>query len=276
MNRKSNQKSFTLFKKFNKWRMVLDFVLGALLIFVLHQSVAKNFLNTGRKFLISGYVTVANTINKVRDAIENVQYAFDESANKTITNLRYENIRLKNENQALQLLRKENDELRELLSLKKNDEYTTIIGKVVEIFSNDYMRSCILDVGFGDGVKNNDTVCNRKGLVGRIVEVEKNWCRVLLIIDPNSNIPTRIGESQVNAIVSGNNSLQLYVSMVHEDVQINDGDLVETSSYGDSFREKIPIGKVRKKDHEIWVVPFVNFNDLNYLEIISKNERRDS
>ena len=276
MKRKNNQKSFTLFKKFNKWRMVLDFALGVLLIIIMHQVVAKNFLDEGRKFLISCYVSVSNSMNSMIDTIENVRYAFDGSASKTIMDLRCENIKLKNENGSLQLLKKENDELRELLSLEKDDEYTTILGKVVEVFSNDYMRSCVLNVGSDKGVKNNDTVRNRRGLVGRVVETEKNWCRVLLIIDPNSSVPARIGESQVNAIVSGNNSLQLYVSMIHEDVQINEGDLVETSSYGDCFREKIPIGRVYKKDSEIWIAPFVDFNDLNYLEVISKNEQRDS
>ena len=270
---KKTGNSFTLFKKFRKTHLIIDFLIILFAVVVLHFHFSEEIISRIRRVIISADVMIYNTAGRAREITSNFRYFFSENIDKLIFDLKSENIRLSNENQKLKYLESENRELRKLLELKKNDDYKIIFGKVVTVFSNDYMRSCVIDAGSSKGVKNNDIVRNQDGLIGRVIETSENWCRVLLIIDPNSNVPAKIGERGVNAIISGNNSRKLYISMIHEDTSVYENDIVETSSYGENFCEKVPIGTVIKKNDEFFIVPFADFNNLNYVEIISKKEK---
>ena len=269
---KFNKGSFSLFRKLNKKQVVADILIIFVLLFALHLNFSEKIIADIRSWIISTDVWIYNTAGKVREVTSNFKYFLSENIDQVIYDLRNENARLVGENQKLENLKIENEELRKLLGLPKNENYISVVGKVVTIFSNDYMRSCVINVGSEKGIRNNDMVRNYDGLIGRIIETDENWSRVLLIIDPNSNIPAKIGDEKVNAIISGNNSKKLYISMIHEDTSVHDNDFVETSSYGENFCEKIPIGTLIKKDNETFIVPFVDFNNLNYVEIIGKRK----
>ena len=269
---KFNKRSFSLFKKLNKKQIAADIFIIFVLLLGLHLNFSQKIITYIRNRIILTDVWIYDTAGKIREITANIKYFLSENIDQVIYDLQNENARLMSENQKLENLKIENEELRKLLNLEKAENYVNTVGKVVTIFSNDYMRSCIINVGSEKGIQNNDMVRNYDGLVGRIIETGKNWSRVLLIIDPNSNIPAKIGDEKVNAIISGNNSKKLYISMIHEDTSVHDNDFVETSSYGENFCEKIPIGTLIKKNNETFIVPFVDFNNLNYVEVIGKRK----
>jgi rod shape-determining protein MreC len=185
-----------------------------------------------------------------------------------LISLRGENIRLQEEVENLKRLESENEKLRELLALKEKQNFSVVVAEVVSMFSNDFVQSCVVNVGKADGVSLNDAVKNSEGLAGRIIEVNDSWSKVLLVTDVNSSIPVKIGERQINAIATGDNSGMLFVSAVQEDAPITEGDDVKTSGYG--INEDIPVGKIVGNSKKPAIKPWVDFNSLKYVMVIKK------
>ena len=178
------------------------------------------------------------------------------------------NQKLAYEIEGLKYLKSENEELRKLLDLKNQISDKIIIAQITNVFSNDYIRSCVLNVGSATGVEADDIVRNKDGLIGRISEVHETWSRVLAITDTNSKIPVKIGKEKINAILSGDNSRILSVSMKNEDTSLKNGDIAETAYFENPICNQIPVGKVIEARGVFFIEPFVDFNALQYVCIL--------
>lgn len=196
---------------------------------------------------------------------------FQGTADNEIFKLKTENAKLNWKIKQLEKLRAENLELQKILNLKDQYNDDIIAAKVSAIFVNDFARAAVINVGSADGVCTDNIVINDEGLVGRVIEVHEHWSKILLVTDENFNVPTKIGKQEANAIVTGRNSNLLRLRLVHEDIPLEDGDVVTTSEYGSIFTEKIPVGVVVKKDGKTYIKPYVNFNKIKYIGIIVKN-----
>jgi rod shape-determining protein MreC len=223
-----------------------------------------------RFHIISAKIFLNRALEDVSSRASSLWYFFFYDVDKKILTLQMENMKMANEINNLKQLKLENDDLRRFLSMSIHSNYSVKIAKVIVFFSSDYMRSCVLDIGSDQDVAIDDIVRDSDGLVGRILEVNKTWSKVLLITDINSNVPVKIGDENVNAIASGNNSNILVISMKHDDGTIKDGDIVETSGFCNVFCDKVPVGKITKKNGIFEVIPFVNFNLLRYVCILKK------
>ncbi|MDR2157714.1 MAG: rod shape-determining protein MreC, partial [Holosporaceae bacterium] len=190
------------------------------------------FIEKCRFFINSTTVVLYRYAGDLESAWRNLNYFISQNVDGVLINLHNENFRLREEVENLKSLRSENERLRELLSLKEATQFSSVAAEVVNVFSNDFIQSCVINVGETDGISVNDPVKNSDGLVGRIIEVHKTWSKTLLITDVNSSIPVKIGERQINAIMVGTNSDKLFLSTVQEDIRINEGDDVKTSRYG--------------------------------------------
>jgi rod shape-determining protein MreC len=262
--------SWVFFWRFNKKKARNRLVVCAFLIFLLNLDEFRIIPDSVRGLFTSINVAACKIFENVSDRIYGIWYYIFHDVNRVIYDLRIENVRIKNEIENLNHLKRENEKLRKLLSIKETPICDIIAAKIVTIFSNDYVRSCVLNVGSRDGVVIDAVLRNDDGLIGRISEVHEKWSRALFITDTNSNIPVKIGNEHVNAIVSGDNSDVLHISMKHDDIAIKDGDIVETSGFGNVFRDKIPVGKVVEKNGNFSVIPFVNFNSLEFVGILKK------
>ncbi|MDR2682086.1 MAG: rod shape-determining protein MreC [Holosporaceae bacterium] len=259
-------------RKFRRKNSVGEFFLYVLIIFALHSVLENNFADAVRSFCTSIAVYADKFAENLQSDIDHIRWTIFGDAGEIIANLKRENLKLQHKIDELTHLERENDELRQMLSLKNDVGSDVHVARVLRSFSNDYVRSFVLDVGAIDGVSLDDVVVNVNGLVGRIVEVDQNWSKVMLITDTNSNVPVKIGNDMVNAIVSGDNTSTLKVSMIYEDNSIDEGDIAETSGYGNVFRDKIPVGKIiKEEDGSYYVAPFVNFNKTTYVSILKKN-----
>ncbi|MDR2724017.1 MAG: rod shape-determining protein MreC [Holosporaceae bacterium] len=258
-------------RKFKRKNSLVEFFLYMLIIWALHSVFCSKLANMMQIFFTSLVAYVDKITKNLDGGITAVQLAISGETNAIITDLKKENLKLQNKINELIYLGKENDELRCMLSMKEYVQGNICVARVLRSFSNDYVRSFIVEAGLSDGVSLDDVVVNANGLVGRIVEVGQNWSKVMLITDTNSNVPVKIGEGMINAIVSGDNTNTLKISMIYEDISISEEDVVETSGYGNVFRDKIPVGKImEEEDGSYYVVPFVNFNETTYVSILKK------
>ena len=98
-------------------------------------------------------------------------------------------------------------------------------------------------------------------------EVYDNYSRVLLISDINSKIPVRVGKNNKKAIISGNNTTKIDLLYLKENMSFESGDLVYTSGDGGYFNPGIPIGVIKKENNTIYINPFNDLSEIQYINI---------
>ena len=271
------------FRNLEKKKLIFPLLLCLVIIFILN-TIGKDKVNDIRNILIESSLKSTLTFRDIGSKFVDLKYFLKHDFNKSILKLHEENQKLMYEIENLKHLESENAELRELLELKnqlskqlsqlskqfpkKTQTLTLVIARITNVFSNDYVRSCVLDVGASDGIEVDDVVRNKDGFIGRISEVHDNWCNVLMITDTNSKLSVKIGDKQINAIVSGDNSENLNISMKNEDTMVEVGDVAETAYLENSTCDKIPVGTVFEERGTFFIKPFVNFNALHYVCVL--------
>ena len=253
------------FRSMDKKKFIFPIVSCVLAILILN-TIGKNFVNKSRSLLIETAVNINQSFQNINSKIVSMRYLLNHDINKNILKLHEANQKFAYEIENLRHLKAENEELRKILDLKKQISDKIIIAKITNVFSNDYIRSCVLNVGSSNGVEVDDIVRNRDGLIGRISEVHETWSCVLAIT--NSKIPVKVGKEQINAILSGDNSRMLSVSMKNEDTYLKDGDIAETAYFENPICNQIPVGKVIESHGTFFIKPFVDFSSLQYVCIL--------
>lgn len=183
-------------------------------------------------------------------------------------------------------LKNENERLRELLHFKKLNDLKSVVG--AKVIANDLrgdFRSITINRGANDGVTPNMVVLSSRGLVGRVVDVAGNQCRVLLITDPNSAVDVTVQRSRARALLVGKetatNLTQTYflsrLEYLNRQSDIIDKDIVVTSGLDNIYPSGIPVGEIEQimssslgvfKDAN--VVPFTDFSNLEEVLLVSK------
>lgn len=257
------------FKNLEKKKLIFPLLLCFIIIFVLN-TVGKGTADRVRSLLVESSLKGVQAFRGIGSKFVDLTYFLKHDFNKKILKLHEENQKLMYEIENLKHLERENAELRDLLELKNklSGKPPILIARITSVFSNDYVRSCTLDVGTANGVEVDDIVRNKDGFIGRISEVHDNWCSVLMITDNNSKLSVKIGDKQINAIVSGDNSENLNISMKNEDTMVEAGDTAETAYLENSNCDGIPVGTVFEERGTLYVRPFVNFDALHYVCIL--------
>lgn len=202
-----------------------------------------------------------------------------------VQELRHENEQLRDavahltdENVQLEELKRENARLRQALGFQR--AYPSLIGLPAEVIGRDptsLLQYILVDKGSKDGVKAETPVVSPAGLVGRVVEVNEERSKVLLLIDVSSSAPAMIQNSRADGIVEGRWQLggRLTLRYIPQGVVVKTGDMVITSGLGGTFPKGLTIGQVtsvRQNDVEMLqeadVVPIVNFSGLESVTII--------
>ena len=200
--------------------------------------------------------------------------------NKTVThfNVRKENIELKNELEILRnknfnqkFLFAENKKLKEKLESTKEENYFSIIAKVLIDKNSPFLKSVILDKGTNSGVMKGMPVLDGNYLVGRIVETNYISSRVLLLNDLNSRIPVTIGSSSTQAILSGSGEKKPKLEYLPDKFIMADEETVFSSGKDGIFAAGIPVGKTLKNQDVVEVNLFSDPNQLSFLNIVLVN-----
>lgn len=202
-----------------------------------------------------------------------------------LSSLRADNTELRNEVTELsaqigdsEAILAENEELRELLEL--DESWTTmdrVAATVIATIPANYRWAVRIDRGSNDGVEPDMAVVAPEGLVGKIASVQPDTSIVLLLIDPQAAARARIKEKGFTGIARGNGSDQsLSLDDIHPEANVRIGDEVITSGYDlGIFPPSIPIGEVVEasgesaaSEQDIEVEPWVNFNSLDFVEVL--------
>lgn len=208
-----------------------------------------------------------------------------------LTRLREENRDLED---TIDALREEIDQARELahdnIELREQLELDQpwfaqdrVAAQVIANAPGNFRWAVMIDKGGEDGIEIDMAVVNPRGLVGKIIEVDRDRSVVLLLVDPKGGAAAEVETSGVGGLVAGNGGgreLSLHFVDKHEELSI--GGVVVTSNFNRGiFPPGIPIGTVstidgdaRAAELDIGVRPFVDFEDLNILSVLLETGRR--
>jgi rod shape-determining protein MreC len=195
---------------------------------------------------------------------------------KEFASLREENARLREENARLlawqtaaRRLENENEGLRGLANFREGPEASFITARIVGDSVSAYVRGALLNVGRKAGVATGQAVVTGEGLAGRIAEVGDNSSRVLFVTDVNSRLPVLIERTRERAILAGDNSPQLRLTLLQSLQGVQRGDRIITSGHGGSFPVGIPVGEVvETSEGHVRVRPFADFSRLEFVRVV--------
>jgi rod shape-determining protein MreC len=203
---------------------------------------------------------------------------------RDIASLRQSNANLEAENSRLQAqvieLQQQLSEaqLADLLLkyARTRPENRYIAASVIGRDPSPFLHYVIIEHGSDDGLMHGMPVVTDQGLVGRIDAVSPSASRVQLITDPGSAVNVSLQTSQKEAILDGSITGDLTVSMIPQDLDVSNGDVVLTSGLGGAYPNNLLIGQVtgvRKLANDLFqsasVQPAVDFSSLNMVLVIT-------
>ncbi len=128
---------------------------------------------------------------------------------------------------------------------------------------------------------------NGQGLVGRVISATSSTASVLLLIDPDSVVGGRLGDSMELGFINGEGDIgeegHLRMQLVDRVAQPKAGDTVVTwgSRNGAPYVAGVPIGSVRQVrtsprelSKTVLIEPFVDFSSLDLVGVVASDDRR--
>ncbi len=194
-------------------------------------------------------------------------------------------------------LKSENIRLRQMLNLRPSSTYKVLQAEIISNKPDNWFHRILIDKGSRDGVKvympvianqvtsfrsikNNERYSKIiEGLVGKIIQVNSDYSKVLLITSKYSKMGVTIKETGNWALLEGQGSLNdlPVLNFLNLNVKLEQGDTIITSGNEGVFPKGIPVGQVHGKVRRMssfqitTAKPFLDFQRLDYVFIIQKD-----
>lgn len=185
--------------------------------------------------------------------------------------LRAEVARLRDWRGLAHQLARENDRLRALVALRPPPRVAFVTAEIIGDAGGPFAESVLVNVGARDGVRDGAPALDSAGasgvagLVGRTIGVGDRTARLLLVTDPGSRIPVRVGDAR--AILQGARARRPQLLYATAPVRI--GDEVVTSGDGDVFPAGLHVGRVALvRGETVEIALGVDFRNLRFVRLV--------
>ena len=148
----------------------------------------------------------------------------------------------------LNLLKKDNKRLREILNLQEISNNDSISAAVISRKTGSWWRQIILNKGSKDGVEIGNIVIGPGGLLGRVNNTSLFTSSVTLLTSPESKLGVWVDRSQTNGVLVGSGDDHPSLILYSKDADIKVGDFVSSSPASSLLPPNIPIGIVQSID----------------------------
>jgi rod shape-determining protein MreC len=159
---------------------------------------------------------------------------------------------------------------------RSNPENQYIATSVIGRDPSPFLHYVIINHGSDFGIKHGMPVVTQNGLVGTVDAVTAGASRIQLINDPASTINVRLERINAEATVSGSVTGNITLSLLPQDITLNNGDIILTSGLGGKYPANIVVGQVtgvltQANDlfQEASIQSSVDFNNLGVVLIIT-------
>jgi rod shape-determining protein MreC len=188
--------------------------------------------------------------------------------------LREEIRSLKETNQEYREAAATNIRLHKLLQMKERLPTPSVSADIIGKDPSLWSHTLIIDRGRKDGLKKGMPAITEDGVTGQVVDTSAHYSKILLAIDPNSAINVLVQRSRMQGILKGDGE-GFELDYVLKNVDVQEGDTIVTSGFGDFFPKGLPVGTVSKTViskrgmfQKITVAPTVDFSKLEVVLIL--------
>ena len=267
-------------KKSGIWGIIITILILIILVILtnIENSKLYNIENVISKIISPMQNGITYLQNKISG--NNVFFADMSQLKQENKDLKEKNSALEQQLRELEILKAENETLKQYVALtEKYQSYETIPAYVINEDITNYSKTIVINVGKNDGIKENMTVIADEGLVGYVLSVTSDTAKVQTIIDSASSTSAISSSTRDTMICKGtiDGTSILKASYISTDSNIIEGDSIETSGMGGIYTKGIHIGKVTKViegknkiDKTVEVEAAVNFDKLETVLIIIK------
>ena len=212
---------------------------------------------------------------------QSAQDFFNSSSD--LARLRLENAQLQEENTNLQTqiiaLQQQVSEVEQLSALldfaRARPDNSYQAAAIIGVDPSPFLQYVMINRGSDDGIRRGMPVVAQQGLVGRVSQVTANAARVQLITDPDAEASVHVQPSDIDGILVGSITSDLFINLIPQDAEVRAGDLVLSSGLGGNFPPNILIGQVssiRQDASALFqtasVQPVVDFSRLEIVLVI--------
>ena len=173
---------------------------------------------------------------------------------------------LKSQKISNEIIQYENKELKNLINdyVSSSDK---ILAKIIVDHDSPFLKSVIINKGSNSKIKIGTNIYDQSYLVGRVVEVNYNTSRVLLLSDLNSNVPVTIAPQNIQAIMIGGGKDNGEIKYIKDGIfrKFDENSIIYTSGTGGIFKSGIPIGKLEQNSNNLGINFFSDFSQLKYV-----------
>jgi rod shape-determining protein MreC len=170
-------------------------------------------------------------------------------------NLREDNLRLQVKLQRFEDIINENKRLRRLLNASKKSGERVEVAEVLAVEINQSRRKILINKGLSDGVFTHQPVIDAQGVIGQVIQVGINSSIVMLITDPEHELPVQVVRTGLRTVAKGMGTVNrlslLYLSNTGLNTGIKVGDLIVTSGAGQKFPKGYPVATVIQVNPDI-------------------------
>ena len=151
----------------------------------------------------------------------------------------------------LNLLKKDNLRLRQILSLQESTSNENISAAVISRKTGSWWRQIIINKGSKDGVEIGNIVIGPGGLLGTVKDTSLFTSSVTLITSPESKLGVWVDRIQINGLLVGLGDDYPNLILYSKDADIKVGDFVSSSPASTLLPPNIPIGIVQSIDETL-------------------------
>lgn len=223
-------------------------------------------LEASGHLISSGLVIYQQLFRPLNFITEKIRYWQDLEAENL--QLRSQAARSEQLSSQIQLMQAENLALKKLLSVAIDPEYCRVTAKLLSVSLNPFSKTALLGAGTNDGVMTEQIVTNNDGIIGRIIEVSKNYARVMLISDANSCIPVITSVSRQRSILKGCNG-QISLNYLPDNHAVQAGEKIVTSGDGRLYPPGLVVAVVTKLSStgELVIEPVASLHATEFVTI---------
>ena len=225
-------------------RLIFVLILSALLMFLDHKMASFDTARGYLQSMVSPLQYLASTPKNMIDwAADNITTR--RNLMQRNEQLKANEVVLKEQLIQLDIVKRENERLRALLSSPVRADSKKMVAEILSVDSDPYSHQVVINRGANDGLYEGQPVIDENGVVGQVLHVGTISSRVLLITDITTAVPVRIQRNGVRLVANGTGTIdKLTHNFVPHSIDIQEGDLLVTSGLGGKYPEGYPVAKV--------------------------------